>query len=78
MNFAELPTATVAVANDPVSQEPESRENAYENEQAPTGAQATGVEEDSSHGGEYSLWSVLFSPLNPLRGLANSSQRFDR
>src|ERR1700739_1955500 len=32
--------------NDPVSQEAESHENACENEQAPTGAQATGVEED--------------------------------
>jgi hypothetical protein len=36
--------------NDPVGEELESHENAYENEQAPTGAQATGVEEDFSHG----------------------------
>src|SRR5260370_17799878 len=35
--------------NDPVRQESESHEDADENEKAPTGAQATGVEEDSSH-----------------------------
>src|SRR5580704_1773572 len=35
--------------NDPVRQEFESHENADKNEQAPPGAQATGVEEESSH-----------------------------
>src|SRR6185503_9432549 len=37
------------IRNDPVRQESESHENADKNEEAPTGAQATGVEEDSSH-----------------------------
>src|SRR5712692_6884851 len=35
--------------NDPVRQESESHEDANENEKAPTGAQAMGVEEDCSH-----------------------------
>src|SRR5260370_21666609 len=35
--------------NDPVRQETESHEDADENEKAPTGAQAMGVEEDCSH-----------------------------
>jgi hypothetical protein len=35
--------------NDPVRQEFESHENADKNKDAPTGAYATGIEEDSSH-----------------------------
>ncbi len=50
--------------NDPVRQESESHENADKNEQAPSGAQATGVEEEFSHiVGSFRLRFLLFPVL---------------
>jgi hypothetical protein len=53
--------------NDPVRQESESHENADKNEQAPSGAQATGVGEESSHiVGSFRLRFFLFPVLGIL------------
>src|SRR5271157_1529672 len=57
---------------DPVRQESESHENADKNKQAPTGAQATGVEEESSHSvGSFRLRFFWFPVLKPCHRQAD-------
>jgi hypothetical protein len=54
--------------NDPVSQGIDSHKNAYENEQAPTGAQATGIKENSSHVMKFFFAMQSSFPQAELRG----------